>query len=125
MISPLLGGYDEFKDLPYACSLCTVCNSVCPVKIPLAQLILKHREKLVEEGRTPKGEQLAIKGFSFANSHPSLWGAGVKIGAKIAAKFIKHGKAPLQPGALGEWTKAHDLPNPEGQSFREWFANRK
>ncbi len=45
VISPLLGGYEEFKELPYACSLCTACNSVCPVKIPLAQLILKHREQ--------------------------------------------------------------------------------
>jgi putative electron transport protein len=26
---------------------------------------------------------------------------------------------------LGEWTKARDLPTPEGESFREWFANRK
>ena len=41
VISPLLGGYDEFKELPYACSLCNACNSVCPVRIPLAQLILK------------------------------------------------------------------------------------
>lgn len=124
VISPLLGGYEEFKELPYACSLCTACNSVCPVKIPLAQLILKHREHIAQSGMTPMAERLSIFGFNFANSHPTVWKVGVKVGAKVAAKFIKDGKAPLNFGAIGEWTKARDLPNAEGESFREWFYNR-
>ncbi|EQA12640.1 LutB/LldF family L-lactate oxidation iron-sulfur protein [Glaesserella parasuis] len=124
VISPLLGGYEEFKELPYACSLCTACNSVCPVKIPLAQLILKHREHIAQNGMTPAAERLSIFGFNFANSHPTLWKVGVNIGAKVAGKFIKNGKAPIQVGALAEWTKARDLPSAEGESFREWFNNR-
>ncbi len=124
VISPLLGGYEEFKELPYACSLCTACNSVCPVKIPLAQLILKHREKIADAGLTPMAERLFIFGFNFANSHPTLWKVGVKVGAKVASKLIKNGKAPVNFGALGEWTKARDLPTAEGESFREWFNNR-
>ncbi|MFA9488391.1 MULTISPECIES: LutB/LldF family L-lactate oxidation iron-sulfur protein [unclassified Mannheimia] len=124
VISPLLGGYEEFKELPYACSLCTACNSVCPVKIPLAQLILKHREKIAEAGLTPMAERLSIFGFNFANSHPALWKVGMNVGAKVASKFIKNGKAPVNFGALGEWTKARDLPQPEGESFRDWFNNR-
>lgn len=35
VLTPLLGGYKDFKNLPYVCSLCTACDSVCPVKIPL------------------------------------------------------------------------------------------
>lgn len=124
VISPLLGGYEEFKELPYACSLCTACNSVCPVKIPLAQLILKHREHIAQNGMSPAAERLSIFGFNFANSHPTLWKVGVNIGAKVAGKFIKNGKAPIQVGALAEWTKARDLPSAEGESFREWFNNR-
>ncbi|QLB15424.1 iron-sulfur cluster-binding protein [Mannheimia granulomatis] len=124
VISPLLGGYEEFKELPYACSLCTACNSVCPVKIPLAQLILKHREKIADAGLTPMVERLSIFGFNFANSHPTLWKVGMNVGAKVASKFIKNGKAPVNFGALGEWTKARDLPQPEGESFRDWFNNR-
>ncbi|EXI61286.1 amino acid dehydrogenase [Mannheimia granulomatis] len=124
VISPLLGGYEEFKELPYACSLCTACNSVCPVKIPLAQLILKHREHIAQQGLTPISERLSIFGFNFANSHPTVWKVGVKVGAKVAGKLIKNGKAPIEFGALGEWTKARDLPTAEGESFREWFNNR-
>src|SRR5690606_610109 len=34
VLSPLLGGYDVFEELPYASSLCGACTEVCPVKIP-------------------------------------------------------------------------------------------
>ncbi|TKU27675.1 amino acid dehydrogenase, partial [Citrobacter sp. wls758] len=44
--------YKDFKDLPYACSLCTACDSVCPVRIPLSKLILRHRRVMAEEGIT-------------------------------------------------------------------------
>lgn len=43
VLSPILGGYEEFEDLPYACSLCAACTETCPVKIPLHNLIRKHR----------------------------------------------------------------------------------
>lgn len=82
-----MGGYEEFKELPYACSLCTACNSVCPVKIPLAQLIPKHREHIVQAGMTPMLERLSIFGFTLANSNPTLWKIGVKIGAKWRLKY--------------------------------------
>ena len=94
------------------------------MRIPLAQLISKHREKMVEQGKTPKMEQLSIFGFTFANAHPTLWKVGVNVGAKLAGKLIKNGKPALSVGALSEWTKARDLPTPEGESFRQWFNNR-
>ncbi|AAU37358.1 MULTISPECIES: LutB/LldF family L-lactate oxidation iron-sulfur protein [Basfia] len=124
VISPLLGGYEEFKDLPYACSLCTACNSVCPVRIPLAQLINKHREKMVAQNLRPPLEKLSILGFNFANSHPAVWKVGVNMGAKLMNKLIKDGKAPISVGALGEWTKARNLPQSDGESFRDWFKKR-
>jgi Fe-S oxidoreductase len=33
--------YDEYKELPYASSLCAACTEACPVKIPLHELLLK------------------------------------------------------------------------------------
>ncbi|MDA3979821.1 LutB/LldF family L-lactate oxidation iron-sulfur protein [Gallibacterium sp. AGMB14963] len=124
VLSPILGGYEQFKDLPYACSLCTACNSVCPVEIPLAQLLLKHRRNIVELGLTNKLERLTMKGFTYVNSHPAFWKVGMVMGAKMANLLIKDGKMPLQFGVIGEWTKARDLPQADGESFRTWFKNR-
>lgn len=124
VLSPILGGYEQFKDLPYACSLCTACNSVCPVEIPLAQLLLKHRRNIVELGLTNKFERITMKGFTYVNSHPAFWKVGMVMGAKMANLLIKDGKMPLQFGVIGEWTKARDLPQADGESFRTWFKNR-
>ncbi|MGF1869598.1 LutB/LldF family L-lactate oxidation iron-sulfur protein [Photobacterium indicum] len=124
VLSPLLGGYDDFKDLPYACSLCRACHDVCPVKIPLSDLLLKHRQKMGEEKITPLAERAAVGAFNIINAHPLLWDKTVKIGATVASGLIRNGKLPLQIGAISEWTEARDLPQPDGQSFRSWFKNR-
>ena len=124
VLSPLLGGYDDFKDLPYACSLCRACHDVCPVKIPLSDLLLKHRQKMGEEKITPLTERTAVSAFNIINAHPLLWDKTVKIGATVASGLIRNGKLPLQMGAISEWTEARDLPQPDGQSFRSWFKNR-
>ncbi|CAG74822.1 putative electron transport protein [Pectobacterium atrosepticum SCRI1043] len=125
VISPLLGGYQDFKELPYACSLCTACDTVCPVHIPLSSLILKHRRVMAESGITPKAEQRFTKLFSYVNSHPMLWKVGMIAGAHAAGWFIKNGKTRIEMGAIGEWTEARDLPDADGESFRSWFKKHQ
>ncbi|KGQ31288.1 amino acid dehydrogenase [Gallibacterium anatis] len=124
VLSPLLDNYQEFHDLPYACSLCTACNQVCPVKIPLANLLLKHRTHIAEQGLNPTAEKISVKAFTFANSHPALWKVGMNIGAKVMKATVKNGKAPLNIGVISEWTNTRDLPDADGESFRSWFKNR-
>ena len=41
VLSPILGGYEEFGDLPYASSLCGACTETCPVKIPYTTYSLR------------------------------------------------------------------------------------
>lgn len=124
VLSPLLGGYADFQDLPYACSLCTACNDVCPVKIPLADLLLKHRQVLADSKLTPIKERVTATAFNFINSRPALWNQTVKIGAVAAKRMIKDGDMPIRIQAVQEWTEDRDLPTPSGESFRSWFKQR-
>ncbi|EAS64325.1 LutB/LldF family L-lactate oxidation iron-sulfur protein [Photobacterium angustum] len=124
VLSPLLGGYEDFKDLPNACSLCRACHDVCPVKIPLSELLLKHRQIMGEEKITDSMERASVSGFSFVNAHPALWDKTVKIGAIVAGKLIKNGQLPFKVGLLNAWTQTRDLPTPSGESFRSWFKNK-
>ena len=62
VLSPILGGYEEFGDLPYASSLCGACTETCPVKIPLHNLLIAHRTVMADElKRTSKMEQFGMK----------------------------------------------------------------
>lgn len=125
VLTPLLGGYKDFKNLPYVCSLCTACDSVCPVKIPLSNLIKKHREVMVEQGITPTTERNITRIFNYVNRHPMLWKVGMNMGAHATKWFIKEGKAPLNIGAIKAWTEARNLPEGDGESFRSWFKKHQ
>ncbi|AHJ73661.1 LutB/LldF family L-lactate oxidation iron-sulfur protein [Kosakonia sacchari] len=125
VLTPLLGGYDDFKNLPYACSLCTACDDVCPVRIPLSSLILEHRRTLAESGRTPAMERHTVHLFNYANRHPRLWKVGMVAGARAAQLMIRNGKMPFTISAIGKWTEARDLPAADGESFRSWFNKRQ
>lgn len=122
VITPLLGGYEEYKDLPYVCTLCTACDMVCPVEIPLSKLILKHRKSEVEQGIRPSGERLATEAFGWVNGHPGFWSLGMKVAAKVGA-VNKTGKSSFTPGELGKWYASRDLPVSDGQAFRSWMED--
>ncbi|KGR75712.1 LutB/LldF family L-lactate oxidation iron-sulfur protein [Ureibacillus sinduriensis] len=126
VLSPLLGGYDDYKELPYASSLCGACTEACPVKIPLHDLLIKHRRNIVEEqGKAGFGEKLAMKGFSIAASSPKLYSMGSKVAPAVMGPLVKEGKVTKGPGPIKPWTDIRDFPEPSKQSFREWYKHRE
>ena len=54
VLTPLLARehFEEFADLPKASSLCGACNEVCPVNIPIPDLLLRLRDKGKRDQRT-------------------------------------------------------------------------
>ena len=104
VLTPLLGGYDDYKELPYASSLCGACTEACPVKIPLHDLLLKHRQVIVEqEGRAPLAEKLAMKMFSMGASSVAYIKWGQKWHRQRMSPFtsgnrVSKGVGPLKTG---------------------------
>ncbi|WP_099361624.1 LutB/LldF family L-lactate oxidation iron-sulfur protein [Fredinandcohnia onubensis] len=126
VLTPLLGGYDEHKELPYASTLCGACTDACPVKIPLHQLIHKHREVIVErEGRAPVSEKLLMKAFGFGASSSSLYQMGSKLAPTLTKPMTQGDKITKGVGMLKEWTDVRDFPAPNKERFRDWFKNRE
>lgn len=76
VISPHLNSFSDFSHLNNACSLCGNCTTVCPVKIPLHEFILKNRQEIVEKEQRPFLEKILIKSFVFGASHRSLLNIG-------------------------------------------------
>lgn len=50
VITPYLQGFKKYKHLSFASSLCGKCTTVCPVKIPLHELLLVNRNHAVKNG---------------------------------------------------------------------------
>ncbi len=125
VLSPLLGGYDDYKELPYASTLCGACTEACPVKIPLHELLHKHRQVIVEkEGRAPISEKMAMKAFGLGAASPSLYKIGSKLAPTAMNPFTAGEKITKGPGPLKAWTEIRDFPAPNKERFRDWFQNR-
>jgi L-lactate dehydrogenase complex protein LldF len=125
VLSPLLGGYDDYKELPYASTLCGACTEACPVKIPLHELLHKHRQVIVEkEGRAPISEKMAMKAFGLGAASPSLYKLGSKLAPTAMNPFTAGDKITKGPGPLKAWTEIRDFPAPNKERFRDWFVNR-
>lgn len=125
ILTPIYVGIENALDLPNASTLCNQCGVVCPVKIPLPDLMRKLREKQFERGLKPWPEKLGLMLWGWVARQPALYAMLSGIGARMLAwmggaeKLIHH--LPLGRG----WTGGRDLPAPQGKTFREMYRQRK
>ena len=125
ILTPLLGGLENAPDLPNASTLCGACAVVCPVKIPLPDLLRKLREKQMERGMKSRQETLLLKAWAWLALHPNVYAFATKIGVRVMS--LLGGKNKLLhtlPGASG-WTDGRDFPAPAGKTFRELYRKEK
>jgi L-lactate dehydrogenase complex protein LldF len=125
VLTPLYNGLDKAIDLPHAATLCNQCGVVCPVKIPLPDLLRKLREKQVEKNLRPLMERLALKGWAWVASKPRLYALGTWLGVRYLNWLAGGGDRIRVLGAAPEWTLGRDFPAPQGKTFREMYAARK
>jgi L-lactate dehydrogenase complex protein LldF len=120
VITPLLKGDEEAKDLPHASSLCGACWEACPVGIPLHELLLKLRNRQVDEGLANKAQEIAFKGFENTMRSPALYKISGKAG-RVAQKplLLREGSVRPLPGPTSAWTNSRELPPLAEKPFRE------
>lgn len=121
VLTPLFHGYEEFIELPYASSLCAACTDACPVKIPLHELLIKHRQRIVSDGYLPFFEKIGMTMFESIMKHPSLYHTTIKLSSLLMRPFAKDDKITSAPRPLQYWTDSRDLPVPQRTTFLDWY----
>ncbi|HEY0946865.1 MAG TPA: LutB/LldF family L-lactate oxidation iron-sulfur protein [Opitutaceae bacterium] len=123
VLSPLLAGknFPLKADLPKASSLCGACNEVCPVDIPIPDLLLRLRDKGKREGASVAAAGTPPMGaWGLLASQPTAWKA-----ALIGGKVINYLPTKLLPvPALRAWEHSRTLPEWKGGEFRKWMKGR-
>jgi L-lactate dehydrogenase complex protein LldF len=125
ILTPLLSGLGKSPDLPNASTFCGACAAVCPVKIPLPDLLRKLREKQMEQGMKSRRETFFLRVWAWLALHPAIYALTTKIGVHLMSML--GGKDKLLhflPGATG-WTNGRDFPAPAGKTFRELYRHGK
>src|SRR5688500_12637423 len=124
VLTPSYVGLENALDLPNAATFCNQCGVVCPVKIPLPDLMRKLRERQFERALRPWTERVALAAWSWSARRPRAYAMMTAVAARLLA-WLGGADQRLRrvPGAAG-WTAQRDLPAPEGRTFRELYRSR-
>ena len=124
ILSPQLTGIESSDDpngsLPYASSLCGRCNEVCPVKIPITDILLELRYQKAKN-EPNQVERAAFASLAQVWGHSGVWDKLVRMVAlgRVLGGF--NGKIETMPPPISGWTEYRDVAVPPKKSFRQWW----
>ncbi len=122
VLTPGLIGVDKAGHLPNASTFCGKCESVCPVRIPLPNLMRHWREREFERHLTPGAMRNGLGLWAWFARRPFAYRLLTRAAAfTLGIAGRRRGRFARLPLA-GGWTKGRDLPAPEGDTF---FARYK
>ncbi len=125
VLTPLYTGIGNAPDLPHASTLCNQCGSVCPVKIPLPDLLRKLRAEQVERKVRPWSERMALRAWGWMATRPTLYTLAARLAVRYLGWLADGGDRIRVLGLAPEWTRGRDLPAPEGKTFQELYAKQR
>jgi L-lactate dehydrogenase complex protein LldF len=125
ILTPTYVGIENAGDLPNAATFCGECAVVCPVKIPLPDLMRKLREKQFDLALRPWSERMAIRAWGFAVQRPRFYALMSRLGARFGAWLGGRKKLIHRLPGLDGWTHGRDMPAPTGKTFRELYRARR
>lgn len=128
ILSPQLLGGKVAGDLPFASSLCGACAEYCPVKIPIPEILIQLRRRVVEGDQVeapsaPPAIRAAAGAGGLALRLPWLYELGTQALKVAQAPLRRDGWLPALPPPVNRWTLARPFPA-FGADFRQWWRAR-
>jgi len=113
VLAPLLEGLAAMGDLAKASTLCGACEEVCPVRIPIPDMLLHLRDEAVRSGAIE--ETIPWSRFAQGATSPGLWRAGLTMLPMASLVSV---------GGMKDWTEFREAPRKVGRDFRRWWNDR-
>jgi len=108
VLTPLMTTLEQSSDLPNASTFCGRCEEVCPMGIPLPEMLRQLRNQEHEAHISPWSTRYSLLGFMWLTRHPALFHRLTRIAHRAMAnnnfaKFVKK-------YVLANWYRARELP---------------
>lgn len=123
ILTPQLLGLESKGDQPHASSLCGRCVEVCPVKIPITDILVRLREEAVEAhphaavagsgSRRSWLESVVWRGWKFAHAVPAFY----RLAGWGLTRFGN--LAPASMPMFKEWTSVRSKPTFAAKTLHE------
>jgi len=117
VLTPALDGIDKAWPLPEASSFCGNCEAVCPMRIPLPDLMRRWRDIAHTQKLNKTGARRGLALWAWAAQHPALYRFGARISLRLLRTVGRRRGYLRRLPLAGGWTAARDLPTPEGGTF--------
>jgi len=126
IFTPQILGTHIAQELPFASSLCGACVDVCPVKVPITEILLHLRQRVVEGNQhvkpsAPLWIRSAGKIGTLAFQIPWLYQLGTRLLPFLTAPLNKRGWIPSLPPPFNRWTRVRPFPAFSAR-FRKWWS---
>jgi L-lactate dehydrogenase complex protein LldF len=121
VLTPLQWGLREAADLPNACTLNGRCADVCPVHIPLPDLLRQLRVRIHREAARGGRDRQALAAWGWLARRPTLYRWATGLGVRLL-RLLGRGRGRLSRLPLaGGWTGGRELPLPQGPTFFQQY----
>ena len=114
VITPYLENMRDYKHLSFASSLCGSCTEVCPMHIPLHELLLVNRKESVEEGLASGGEKFAMKNMRKVLLSRNMMNMSGGMKNMVFRYFFR-----------SAWGQRRELPRLEAKTFNKLWKEQQ
>ncbi|MBT3070624.1 iron-sulfur cluster-binding protein [Rhodomicrobium sp. Az07] len=124
VLTPQLMGIHDAAHLPNASTFCGRCQAVCPVHIPLPNMMRRWRERYFASQSALAAPKLALRAWAFFAKRAGLYRFATAAQGRLLSLFPRSMLARL-PLAKG-WTAFRVPPKPASRPFlAQWHAREQ
>jgi L-lactate dehydrogenase complex protein LldF len=120
ILEPQRQGLEQLGELAAASTLCGACSEVCPVRIPIPELLNRLRWEGV---RRDGAGQTVGQGSRRKVVEAAAWGTWSSLAARPALYRVALATASrlrvLAPDQLGAWSRCRSAPKPAARALRQ------
>ncbi|SMD11757.1 L-lactate dehydrogenase complex protein LldF [Desulfocicer vacuolatum DSM 3385] len=124
VLTPQLVGMEKATDLFNACTSDGRCAEVCPMVIPLPDLLRKLRVRQWNQNRLKRTWRWGLLMFMLTARYPRIFKRLSKLGVRVL-NLLGGGRGALNSLPIKSgWTDVRDLPMPQGETFQSLWARQ-
>lgn len=125
VLTPMIAGHEKAQELPHACTLNGRCEQVCPVKIPLPDMLRRLRHDQWEAGFVRGKARWGIDAWARLATRPTLYRAVTRLVVGILGILGRSRGSFRYLPLASAWTLGRDMPAPHGTTFHAAWAKSK
>ncbi len=124
-LTPLLRSVESTPGTISACTMNGHCKQVCPMSIPLSDLIRQHRIDAFEQAKPSLTERAGLRFWQQLNAFPWLYSVFTRMGAGTINVLGKWPVLQKLTPFLGNWKTGRALMRASGKTFQQQVKRRR